>query len=212
MPRSMRVTAARPQTCAMSVALLDHGEIVPGRGTTSQRRATRAAARRLRSARARRRHRAAAAGARARTASSARLHLHEMQKLRLDGRDRRHPAPCRRASRRSRRNRGQCPRARQRQHQVFFDPGSPSRRRQQRHRKLRHVAALERHDLADALLAHLIDADDRLQRQVAALDARRTRVFTRSSPGSSTTVERSPNTSSSISTKPNSVPWLTLRA
>ena len=37
MPRSMRVTAVRPQLCAMSVAFDDQGEIVPGRGTTSNR-------------------------------------------------------------------------------------------------------------------------------------------------------------------------------
>src|SRR5579871_3292347 len=36
MPRSMRCTASSPQTCAMSVALLDHGEIVPGRGVTTR--------------------------------------------------------------------------------------------------------------------------------------------------------------------------------
>ena len=35
MPRSMRRTASSPQTCAMSVALLDQGEMVPARGTTS---------------------------------------------------------------------------------------------------------------------------------------------------------------------------------
>ncbi len=34
MPRSMRSTAPSPHTCAMSVALLDHDEIVPARGTT----------------------------------------------------------------------------------------------------------------------------------------------------------------------------------
>ena len=34
MPRSMRRTASRPHTCAMSVALLDQGEMVPKRGTT----------------------------------------------------------------------------------------------------------------------------------------------------------------------------------
>jgi len=34
-PRSMRDTAASPQTWAMSVALVDQGEMVPGRGTTS---------------------------------------------------------------------------------------------------------------------------------------------------------------------------------
>ena len=34
-PRSMRRTAASPQLRAMSVAFDDHGEIVPGRGTTS---------------------------------------------------------------------------------------------------------------------------------------------------------------------------------
>jgi hypothetical protein len=34
-PRSSRRTAARPQLCAMSVALLDQGEMVPKRGTTS---------------------------------------------------------------------------------------------------------------------------------------------------------------------------------
>ena len=34
MPRSMRRTASRPHTWAMSVALLDHGEMVPKRGTT----------------------------------------------------------------------------------------------------------------------------------------------------------------------------------
>jgi hypothetical protein len=31
----MRATFARPQLAAMSVAFDDHGEIVPGRGTTS---------------------------------------------------------------------------------------------------------------------------------------------------------------------------------
>ena len=36
MPRSMRATADRPQLRAMSVAFDDHGEIVPGRGTTSR--------------------------------------------------------------------------------------------------------------------------------------------------------------------------------
>ena len=35
MPRSMRRTAVNPQTWAMSVALLDHGDTVPDRGTTS---------------------------------------------------------------------------------------------------------------------------------------------------------------------------------
>ena len=35
LPRSMRATASRPQTCAMSVAFDDQGEIVPGRGTVS---------------------------------------------------------------------------------------------------------------------------------------------------------------------------------
>ena len=34
-PRSMRDTLSRPQWRAMSVALLDHGEIVPGRGATT---------------------------------------------------------------------------------------------------------------------------------------------------------------------------------
>jgi hypothetical protein len=34
MPRSMRSTASSPHTFAMSVALLDQGEIVPKRGTT----------------------------------------------------------------------------------------------------------------------------------------------------------------------------------
>ena len=38
LPRSMRRTASRPQTCAMSVALDDQGETVPGRGTVSRRR------------------------------------------------------------------------------------------------------------------------------------------------------------------------------
>jgi hypothetical protein len=35
MTRSMRLTAARPQMWAMSVALEDHGEMVPGRGATT---------------------------------------------------------------------------------------------------------------------------------------------------------------------------------
>ena len=35
MPRSMRSMAERAQTRAMSVALLDQGEIVPARGTTN---------------------------------------------------------------------------------------------------------------------------------------------------------------------------------
>ncbi len=35
MPRSMRRTKSRPQTPAISVALLDQGEMVPGRGTTN---------------------------------------------------------------------------------------------------------------------------------------------------------------------------------
>ncbi len=35
MPRSMRRTAPSPQTWAMSVALLDQGDVVPTRGTTS---------------------------------------------------------------------------------------------------------------------------------------------------------------------------------
>ena len=35
MPRSMRRTAPSPHACAISVALLDQGEIVPSRGTTS---------------------------------------------------------------------------------------------------------------------------------------------------------------------------------
>ena len=34
MPRSIRRTLARSQASAISVALLDHGEIVPWRGTT----------------------------------------------------------------------------------------------------------------------------------------------------------------------------------
>ena len=34
MPRSMRRTASSPHTRAMSVALLDQGEMVPKRGTT----------------------------------------------------------------------------------------------------------------------------------------------------------------------------------
>ncbi len=34
-PRSTRTTADSPQLCTMSVAFDDHGEIVPGRGTTS---------------------------------------------------------------------------------------------------------------------------------------------------------------------------------
>ena len=37
MPRSTRRTLSRPQLCTISVALLDHGEIVPGRGTTTRR-------------------------------------------------------------------------------------------------------------------------------------------------------------------------------
>ncbi len=41
MPRSMRRTAPRPHTCAMSVALLDHGDTVPNRGTTRQQFAAR---------------------------------------------------------------------------------------------------------------------------------------------------------------------------
>ncbi len=36
-PRSMRTTRPRPQLRAMSVALLDQGEMVPGRGTVSAR-------------------------------------------------------------------------------------------------------------------------------------------------------------------------------
>ena len=46
MPRSMRRTASRPHTCAMSVALLDQGEMVPKRGTTDDLRALHATARR----------------------------------------------------------------------------------------------------------------------------------------------------------------------
>jgi hypothetical protein len=37
MPRSMRLTLSRPQLWATSVALDDHGEMVPMRGTTKQR-------------------------------------------------------------------------------------------------------------------------------------------------------------------------------
>ncbi|MCY1245351.1 hypothetical protein D9M69_589890 [compost metagenome] len=37
MPRSMRWMCVRPQLCAMSVALLAHGEIVPKRGITTKR-------------------------------------------------------------------------------------------------------------------------------------------------------------------------------
>jgi len=37
MPRSMRRTGSSPHTRAMSVALLDQGEMVPARGTTSTR-------------------------------------------------------------------------------------------------------------------------------------------------------------------------------
>ena len=36
MPRSMRSISVNPQRCAMSVALLDQGEIVPERGTTNK--------------------------------------------------------------------------------------------------------------------------------------------------------------------------------
>ena len=36
-PRSTRVTALRPQTCTMSVALLDQGDSVPTRGVTKMR-------------------------------------------------------------------------------------------------------------------------------------------------------------------------------
>ncbi len=39
-PRSRRVTASSPQRRAMSVALLDHSEIVPNRGTTTKVRAS----------------------------------------------------------------------------------------------------------------------------------------------------------------------------
>ena len=35
MPRSIRVTAGKPQCLAISVAFDDHGEIVPSRGVTS---------------------------------------------------------------------------------------------------------------------------------------------------------------------------------
>jgi hypothetical protein len=35
-PRSTRRTAPRPELWAMSVALLDHGERVPSRGTTTR--------------------------------------------------------------------------------------------------------------------------------------------------------------------------------
>jgi len=37
-PRSTRTTQSNPQLRAMSVALLDHGETVPGLGTTSASR------------------------------------------------------------------------------------------------------------------------------------------------------------------------------
>ena len=37
-PRSMRVTAVRPEVWAMSVAFDDHEEIVPSRGTTRRTR------------------------------------------------------------------------------------------------------------------------------------------------------------------------------
>ena len=37
MPRSMRSMCAKPQLCAMSVALDDHGEIVPMRGVIKKR-------------------------------------------------------------------------------------------------------------------------------------------------------------------------------
>ncbi len=36
-PRSTRLTASRPHTCMMSVALLDHGDTVPTRGVTRMR-------------------------------------------------------------------------------------------------------------------------------------------------------------------------------
>jgi hypothetical protein len=39
-PRSMRKISPKPQACAMSVALLDHGEIVPVRGTAKNRGAS----------------------------------------------------------------------------------------------------------------------------------------------------------------------------
>ena len=44
-PRSMRATHSRAQWRAMSVALLDHAEIVPGRGVTTTAASSAAAAR-----------------------------------------------------------------------------------------------------------------------------------------------------------------------
>src|SRR5581483_9406947 len=72
MPRSIRCTASsRPQTCAISVALLDQGEIVPSRGTTRRVSPTAAVEAPIRGPYVRRRSRTSrSAGVRARFRSA----------------------------------------------------------------------------------------------------------------------------------------------
>src|SRR5580658_54287 len=166
MPRSMRRTALRPHTCAMSLALLDQGEMVPMRGTVSSVSPCMLAGAAPRGPYSSSVSSTARACSPSGSARSTKWTKCAVSALTAGS------SAVTRSSSLARRNAESAAEPRICSLVKRASLLLTRRCRVHRHGKLRDVrAALQRTDLADAVLLHLVDPQDRMHRQKGALDS-----------------------------------------